>query len=145
RRRHTRFSRDWSSDVCSSDLPEFLPGDLDLHAIGMGHRIRFLAQGNQRSGNTASNIIKGQITHLARGVAQAVSHLLADGKQDFWMFEYVFIELFVTDFCYFAVVTCPAAGAARFLGVEKTHLTKKVTRVEIGHNDFSAIQIIQCY
>src|SRR5690606_40118129 len=26
RRRHTRFSRDWSSDVCSSDLPvEHLP------------------------------------------------------------------------------------------------------------------------
>src|SRR5690606_39737585 len=23
RRRHTRFSRDWSSDVCSSDLPPF--------------------------------------------------------------------------------------------------------------------------
>src|SRR5690606_40767315 len=22
RRRHTRFSRDWSSDVCSSDLPD---------------------------------------------------------------------------------------------------------------------------
>src|SRR5690606_40485214 len=27
RRRHTRFSRDWSSDVCSSDLQE-LPVDL---------------------------------------------------------------------------------------------------------------------
>src|SRR5690606_40928189 len=26
RRRHTRFSRDWSSDVCSSDL-DVLPGD----------------------------------------------------------------------------------------------------------------------
>src|SRR5690606_40810409 len=29
RRRHTRFSRDWSSDVCSSDLPPhswLLPG-----------------------------------------------------------------------------------------------------------------------
>src|SRR5690606_39569647 len=25
RRRHTRFSRDWSSDVCSSDLPERRP------------------------------------------------------------------------------------------------------------------------
>src|SRR5690606_41332770 len=24
RRRHTRFSRDWSSDVCSSDLNQFL-------------------------------------------------------------------------------------------------------------------------
>src|SRR5690606_19250381 len=26
RRRHTRFSRDWSSDVCSSDLPVSQPG-----------------------------------------------------------------------------------------------------------------------
>src|SRR5690606_40229709 len=25
RRRHTIFSRDWSSDVCSSDLPESFP------------------------------------------------------------------------------------------------------------------------
>src|SRR5690606_39955949 len=25
RRRHTRFSRDWSSDVCSSDLDKLLP------------------------------------------------------------------------------------------------------------------------
>src|SRR5690606_40740968 len=25
RRRHTRFSRDWSSDVCSSDLSQHLP------------------------------------------------------------------------------------------------------------------------
>src|SRR5690606_40928441 len=27
RRRHTRFSRDWSSDVCSSDLPSVDPRD----------------------------------------------------------------------------------------------------------------------
>src|SRR5699024_11711431 len=25
RRRHTRSKRDWSSDVCSSDLPQFFP------------------------------------------------------------------------------------------------------------------------
>src|SRR5690606_3936904 len=35
RRRHTRFSRDWSSDVCSSDLiagaPDFLPYAADVH------------------------------------------------------------------------------------------------------------------
>src|SRR5690606_40818243 len=34
RRRHTRFSRDWSSDVCSSDLYDFstnrLPGEQSL-------------------------------------------------------------------------------------------------------------------
>src|SRR5690606_39288219 len=31
RRRHTRFSRDWSSDVCSSDL-----GDQDVVEAGIG-------------------------------------------------------------------------------------------------------------
>src|SRR5690606_40555725 len=32
RRRHTRFSRDWSSDVCSSDLHEALvAGEIDLY------------------------------------------------------------------------------------------------------------------
>src|SRR5690606_40325042 len=32
RRRHTRFSRDWSSDVCSSDLMDIL----DLYPVGIG-------------------------------------------------------------------------------------------------------------
>src|SRR5690606_40226725 len=31
--RHTRFSRDWSSDVCSSDL-----GDIDVAAVGQSLR-----------------------------------------------------------------------------------------------------------
>src|SRR5690606_41153765 len=30
RRRHTRFSRDWSSDVCSSDLPKTLSESLAI-------------------------------------------------------------------------------------------------------------------
>src|SRR5690606_39853388 len=34
RRRHTRFSRDWSSDVCSSDLVEV------RHARGAGREVR---------------------------------------------------------------------------------------------------------
>src|SRR5690606_40206485 len=40
RRRHTRFSRDWSSDVCSSDLPELAamsgPGFKDLTRLASG-------------------------------------------------------------------------------------------------------------
>src|SRR5690606_40900017 len=37
RRRHTRFSRDWSSDVCSSDLPDLhqLGGDVE-HTVAHG-------------------------------------------------------------------------------------------------------------
>src|SRR5690606_40375514 len=34
RRRHTRFSRDWSSDVCSSDLERLVgPGDQEHVAV----------------------------------------------------------------------------------------------------------------
>src|SRR5690606_40721607 len=35
RRRHTRFSRDWSSDVCSSDLAAGNVGHGDLTAVGL--------------------------------------------------------------------------------------------------------------
>src|SRR5690606_40806247 len=48
RRRHTRFSRDWSSDVCSSDLSRsrgaqpsdlegFVPGTLSLESVHHHH------------------------------------------------------------------------------------------------------------
>src|SRR5256884_6342554 len=43
RRRHTRCSRDWSSDVCSSDL---LPGEITVYfhsengILGMGRRAK---------------------------------------------------------------------------------------------------------
>src|SRR5690606_39639736 len=33
RRRHPRFSRDWSSDVCSSDLPTAIVYDNDVMAV----------------------------------------------------------------------------------------------------------------
>src|SRR5690606_40854674 len=37
RRRHTRFSRDWSSDVCSSDLRHSWPGNIrELRNVVLG-------------------------------------------------------------------------------------------------------------
>src|SRR5690606_40310659 len=35
RRRHTRFSRDWSSDVCSSDLADGIGPAFFLVAVGL--------------------------------------------------------------------------------------------------------------
>src|SRR5690606_40895655 len=35
RRRHTRFSRDWSSDVCSSDLSMYRPTYKTLSELGV--------------------------------------------------------------------------------------------------------------
>src|SRR5690606_6995197 len=37
-RRHTRFSRDWSSDVCSSDLEEALPPRFRARAAFLANR-----------------------------------------------------------------------------------------------------------
>src|ERR1041385_9327623 len=37
RRRHTRCSRDWSSDVCSSDLKDFLAEDCDPRRMFREH------------------------------------------------------------------------------------------------------------
>src|SRR5215471_2001535 len=37
RRRHTRSLRDWSSDVCSSDLGPVGPGELSLGALDSEH------------------------------------------------------------------------------------------------------------
>src|SRR5258707_15614690 len=45
RRRHTRYWRDWSSDVCSSDLDTALKIALAYHQInGQGSRIRLIGR-----------------------------------------------------------------------------------------------------
>src|SRR6266511_831636 len=43
RRRHTRFSRDWSSDVCSSDLAGAAPGVRGLGRAGSAWRAQVFA------------------------------------------------------------------------------------------------------
>src|SRR5690606_21582953 len=51
RRRHTRFSRDWSSDVCSSDLIQnilFVPIRIyRIHITGIGKQRNVYHQKNQ--------------------------------------------------------------------------------------------------
>src|SRR5690606_40281541 len=59
RRRHTRFSRDWSSDVCSSDLTDIFgmpvpqvdqmpAGMIDLYVTAMGVRRQGRTEFNDR-------------------------------------------------------------------------------------------------
>src|SRR5690606_39807841 len=42
RRRHTRFSRDWSSDVCSSDLRKSVTADIDKQTANVATRTQML-------------------------------------------------------------------------------------------------------
>src|SRR5690606_39586668 len=67
RRRHTRFSRDWSSDVCSSDLVAARARDRDhrgaaelveLGLVVLGDDLVF-ADGRLREGIAAAGVLAG--------------------------------------------------------------------------------------
>src|SRR5690606_39583997 len=79
RRRHTRFSRDWSSDVCSSDL-RFT----DLEELFDLRVVHVQIDGGRAATQRALRDRQGQRIHYAdegddaRGLARALD-LLADG------------------------------------------------------------------
>src|SRR3989449_8684527 len=73
RRRHTRCSRDWSSDVCSSDLTTPVAAvsgvatffDLSLNKTGTGYTLTASASGFAPVTSTAFDITPGTATQLA--------------------------------------------------------------------------------
>src|SRR5690606_40092429 len=80
RRRHTRFSRDWSSDVCSSDLVERHAGPAPVVDLGAQRDIGFgiavvidtlleVVGGQSLAGAPASGILPahGLILHIHAG------------------------------------------------------------------------------
>src|SRR5436309_4554922 len=83
RRRHTRFSRDWSSDVCSSDLGTKRPG-LRLLTVGtdcsVGKKYTALAIDKElRARGLASDFrATGQTGVLISGRGLAIDAVVAD-------------------------------------------------------------------
>src|SRR2546421_7308776 len=67
RRRHTRSDRDWSSDVCSSDL---LDGQVLIHIRGQPPRLNRAARRTVPSRAAANVLVRGDrlgrssVTHL---------------------------------------------------------------------------------
>src|SRR5690606_40913105 len=59
RRRHTRFSRDWSSDVCSSDLIASMYLALRDHAISGGQDGRLEASRDLPGGEAMNMLVPG--------------------------------------------------------------------------------------
>src|SRR3712207_8742613 len=67
RRRHTRYWRDWSSDVCSSDL-------VGARALrGGGHRRRTHGRGG--------GLLEQLRRHVVRVHPEFLRHVAGDGKQ----------------------------------------------------------------
>src|SRR5207302_6601350 len=54
-RRHTRFSRDWSSDVCSSDLTGVVAADADGHITVFNQEAVQIAGLNTNGGERTLN------------------------------------------------------------------------------------------
>src|SRR3989442_678881 len=72
RRRHTRCGRDWSSDVCSSDL-----GDIDLRKTALEHARRELAA----AARTLDGIARARREAELDAEAAAVKKLFTDAQE----------------------------------------------------------------
>src|SRR5699024_11770888 len=70
RRRHTRSKRDWSSDVCSSDLNAYQPCDAAVSSTYRGQgifkslRLRGLDQAEKSNGQLLFNFPNSNSLHL---------------------------------------------------------------------------------
>src|SRR5215510_15476435 len=83
RRRHTRWPRDWSSDVCSSDLAEQAVADLNAKGGINGQKIELVfgddasdpKQGVSVANKMAGDGVKFVIGHFNSGVTMPASEV----------------------------------------------------------------------
>src|SRR5690606_17962623 len=69
RRRHTRFSRDWSSDVCSSDLTDVRPPVNKLQSRGETVIVARTVRSGGRIESTGSVVVLGDVNAGAEVLA----------------------------------------------------------------------------
>src|SRR5690606_40886330 len=72
RRRHTRFSRDWSSDVCSSDLVDQVTRSLATIADGGGDLTRRLPTDSQNEIAALAHNFNRVMEHIASIIRNVV-------------------------------------------------------------------------
>src|SRR2546429_2044580 len=89
RRRHTRCSRDWSSDACSSDLQQ--RGIVKLREGGAGDQVTnfgegfVLAKTDTGTRDTHPDFSAGFFHHLGEGTI--VNHFFSNGRKSSDAFE----------------------------------------------------------
>jgi len=111
----------------------------------MGHRVGLLAQIQQRTRDAAGNVEKGQVSDLARGVAQAFGHLAAEGIENVRILLGQLAEFRVAQLGHFALGFCADPSATflvRTFLFEKPHLSEKVARVQVSDDHLAAVIIL---
>jgi hypothetical protein len=110
----------------------------------VGHGIRLLAQVEQAAGHAAGDVEEGQVADLARGVAQALGHLAAQGVENLRVLAGQFAEFVVADLGHFALGLGAHPGAALLLAAgrfEQPQLAEEVATVEVGDDHLVAFVV----
>src|SRR5439155_9920464 len=83
--RHTRWPRDWSSDVCSSDLGNQQEGAVKLLDFGVAR-----ASGALKLAQTAHSMIVGTPSYMS---PEAFTGIEVDGRSDVYSLGAVLFEM----------------------------------------------------
>src|SRR5690606_10396293 len=129
----------------ADDTTYFLAGDLDLHAVRVGHGIGLLAQLQQGARDPAGDIQEGEIADLAGSAAQAVSHLPAYHIEQLGIAGGDLTEFGVGQLGEFAFGLGLDPGAAVLLGllfVKQAHFAEEIARVEVGDDHIAALVVL---
>ncbi len=128
----------------ADDLSDLLTGDLDLHAIRVGHGIRLFGQVEQGLGDPAGHIQEGEVADFLAGMLQTLGHLAGEAHQDIRVDLDQLAELLVGDLCDFAgaLGTNPGGTLRILVLLEHPHLAQEVALVQVGEDHLFALIVL---
>nr|CAA61608.1 ORF3 [Dickeya chrysanthemi] len=126
----------------ADNLTDLLPGDLDLHAVRVGHGVRLLGQVEQGLRDTAGYVEEPQVADFLRGHLQASRHLRGQPHQNIRVDLNQLAEFFIGNLSDFAGGFRPDPRTAFLTIFEQTKFADKIALIQIRKNHFLAFFIL---
>ena len=105
----------------------------------MRHRVRLVAQIHDGVRNTSGDVDKGEVTEFSVGAIEACCKLCGELEYESRAFASDLSETRVGHFCDFAFYSSADPRAARWLFVEKAHLTEELSLVQVSQHHLIAV------